>query len=59
MAIKKAIPTARFLATYSARLNVNSVIPDPPKNDGFLIAMNGPINIGQINKKRLIKNNHE
>ena len=53
IAIRKASPTARFLATYSPEFNETS---DPKKNEGLIKAIYGPTNIGQISMKRIITN---
>ena len=54
--MRKASPTARFLATYSPELNVSSAASDPPKKEGLFKATYGPINIGQISMKRATLN---
>tara|TARA_B100000945_G_C19927234_1_gene387880 strand:- start:294 stop:485 length:192 start_codon:yes stop_codon:yes gene_type:complete len=56
MAIRKDNPTARFLATYSDELKVISETSGPPKKVGFVKAIYGPTNIGQINKNRTSEN---
>tara|TARA_B100001559_G_C16452176_1_gene599817 strand:- start:1078 stop:1371 length:294 start_codon:yes stop_codon:yes gene_type:complete len=53
IAIRKASPIARFLATYSPEFNETS---DPKKNEGLIKAIYGPTNIGQISMKRIITN---
>ena len=56
---RNASPIAIFLAEYKPELNDVFIASGPSKKDGFKIAINGPTNIGQINKKRQNENNPE
>ena len=59
IAPRNASPIAIFLAEYKPELNDVFIASGPSKKDGFKIAINGPTNIGQINKKRQNENNPE
>jgi hypothetical protein len=59
IAKRKDSPIARFLATNRVDPKLNSLSPSPSKNSGFNKAIKGPKNIGDINKNKIMDNDHE